>query len=450
MIRINENNKELFTLKGVFDSKEMPEVLIKEANYITEFVEKKYSMIYLGKKDKFTIKSLRKAIKSIVNSNKRGLNIDLNTFTTEKITIQEITKFFIEDCYYETANIYNAKTGDNIPKETKDINLINASESKISDSEATAKAMTWVRDLQKQPANILHSVKLAEIVKEEFELKHKNIDVKVIEKPELKKMGMNLLLAVNAGSKYDARIVVLEYKGNPNSEEKTVMVGKGITFDAGGYDIKINGGLIDMKYDMSGAAIVAGAMKVISELKPNANISAIMCITDNKISVNAITPDSVIKSYNGKTVEITDTDAEGRLVLADGLTYAVKDLKATKLIDVATLTGTVLYQLGHSYTGVWATNDKLFKEINRESKKHDEALWRLPFNEDYSIGIKSSEVADLMNYSKKCKVDSSQAAMFLKEFTNKVPYIHLDIAGTADVDGKPTSILLKTLSHLEK
>ncbi|TCG10386.1 M17 family metallopeptidase [Mycoplasma todarodis] len=450
MINILQENKEFFTLKALFKSEDIHKDIITDANHITEFISKRESFIFLGDKKDFTIKSLRKAIKKIVASNKRGINIDVASFVTDKVTLKDATKFFIEDAYYETAMIYNAKTGKNAPKDKKDINLMNIDKDVVTDSVNNAKAINWVRDLQQQPANILTSTALADIVKKEFEANHKNISVRVIEKEELEEMGMNLILAVNAGSKHDARVVVLEYKGNPDSKEKTVMVGKGIIFDAGGYDIKINGGLIGMKYDMSGSAIVAGAMKVISETKPKSNISAVMCITDNKISVDAVTPDSVIESFDGKTVEISDTDAEGRLVLADGLAFAAKELKATKLIDIATLTGTVVTQLGSTYTGVWTTTDQLFKEINEVAKEQNEMLWRMPFHEDYAIGIKSSDVADLMNYSKKCRVDSSQAAMFLKEFTNNVPYIHLDVAGTADVAGKPTSVLLKTLSHLEK
>ncbi len=452
MIKISEKNKEFFTLKALFKTKDkdINENVIQDMHHITEFISKKEAFIFLGKEKEFTIKELRKSIKAIVSSNKRGINIDLSSFVTEKITLESVTKFFVEDTYYETAIIYNDKTGKNTPKTKKDIILLNVDDAIVKDATNNAKAINWVRDLQQQPANILTSVALANIVKEEFKTNHKNIDVRVIEKPELKEMGMNLLLAVNAGSRHDARVVVLEYKGNPDSKEKTVFVGKGITFDAGGYDIKINGGLIGMKYDMSGAAIVAGAMKVISESKPKANITAVMCITDNRISIDAVTPDSVIKSFDGKSVEISDTDAEGRLVLADGLAFAAKELKATKIIDIATLTGTVLYQLGNTYTGVWATSDELFNEINEVAQSQDEMLWRMPFHEDYAKGIKSSDVADLMNYSKKCRVDSSQAAMFLKEFTNDIPYIHLDVAGTADIDGKPTSVLLKTLSHIKK
>ncbi len=438
---------EKFIIKGVFkeDSKTI-EGLVNKKNVITEFVYKKESMIFLGKKSDFDIETLRTTIKSIFNNNHRDVTIDIKSFTNDKVSLKEATKFFVEDIQYLKEIIWNDKTDKQKSKPTFD--FTNEDKETLTKSKVNIEAVNWVRNLQHMPANVLDSVSLANIVKKEFETKHKNITVNVLEKPEIKKLGMNLLLSVNAGSTHDARVVVLEYAGDKNSKDKTVMVGKGITFDAGGYDIKINSGLIGMKYDMSGSAIVAGAMKVISYQKPKANVSAVMVITDNKLSLNSTTPDSVIKSMSGKTVEISDTDAEGRLVLADGLAYAVKKLKATKLIDVATLTGTVVYQLGSIYSGVWTTEDKDFDLINKISKTQGENLWRMPFNDFYAKGIKSSAVADLMNYSSKVRQDSQQAAMFLKEFTDKKPFIHLDVAGTADVDGKPTGVMVKTLGNL--
>ncbi len=447
-MQINNQNKDFFVLRGAFDKDNKLEDIVNKPNIITEFISQKESFIYLGKEKDFSIKRLRKAIKSIVSNNHRGVNIDVKSFVRGEVDLMTATKFFIEDVKYLQENIWNEKTGKNKPKDQKEIILFNICNEVEKDSIETAEAINWTRNLQQMSPNKLNSINLANIVKKEFESKHRNVSVKVLGKPEIEKLGMNLLLAVNSGSKYDARVVALEYNGDNSSKEKTVMVGKGIIFDSGGYDIKTGGGLIGMKYDMSGSVIVAGAMKIISSAKPKANISALMVITDNKLSLNSTTPDSVVKSMSGKTVEISDTDAEGRLVLADGLTYAVKEMKATKLIDVATLTGTVVYQLGSAYSGVWTTNDKDFEWINKKAKEQCETIWRMPFNDVYAKGIHSSEVADLMNYSSKVKQDSQQAAMFLKEFTDKKPFIHLDIAGTADVGGKPTGVMVKTLGHL--
>ncbi|CRH46694.1 leucyl aminopeptidase [Chlamydia trachomatis] len=168
---------------------------------------------------------------------------------------------------------------------------------------------------------------------------------------------MGLLLAVNAGSSYQPRVVIVEYNGNPKSKEKFVYVGKGITFDTGGYNTK-GYHMEGMKFDMSGSAIVAYAVKTIAQLGIKANVAAIMMLTDNAIDTHGTVPESVVKSMSGKTVEITDTDAEGRLVLADGIFYAAKKLNASLIVDVATLTGAMLRALGKTYSGIYATNDE--------------------------------------------------------------------------------------------
>jgi leucyl aminopeptidase len=200
------------------------------------------------------------------------------------------------------------------------------------------------------PPNILNSIEYAKKLKNEFS-NFKNVDVKVLKKDEIKKLKMGLLLGVNRGSEYEPRIVVVEYKGNPKSKEKIVYIGKGIMFDSGGYSLKPSLHIKGMKYDMSGTAIVAGAMKIIINNKPKVNVSIVMPLTDNMIGTKAQTVDSVQTSMSGKTVEINNTDAEGRLILADAITYSIRKLKATKIVDVATLTGAIVVALGAAYTG---------------------------------------------------------------------------------------------------
>ena len=205
--------------------------------------------------------------------------------------------------------------------------------------------------MQITPPGIQTSVNLAADIKKELS-KFKNLSVKVLTKAQMKSLGMGLALGVNAGSADEARTVIVEYKGNKSSKDKTAVIGKGIIFDSGGVNLKPSSAIRGMKYDMSGAAIVAGTMKAIAQLKPKTNFSGIMVLTDNKVDAKAQLPDSVQKSMNGKTVEINNTDAEGRLVMADGITYAVRNLKATRIMDVATLTGAVVSALGSTYTGV--------------------------------------------------------------------------------------------------
>ena len=259
---------------------------------------------------------------------------------------------------------------------------------------------------------------------------------------------MDLLLSVNKGSVYEPRVVIIEYKGDPKSSEKTVYVGKGITFDSGGYSLKPPKFMLGMKYDMSGSAIVASAMKAIAQLKPKKNISAIMCITDNRINGDASLPDSVYTSMSGKTVEVNNTDAEGRLVLADGLYYGATILKASRLVDVATLTGAIVRTLGETYTGIWATTDKAWEDIKKASKIQHELIWRMPFDEEYEEFMKGSVVADLKNTDYTGNAGSCSAAMFLREFTNNVEYIHCDVAGTNDINEKPMFAMVKTLIEM--
>ncbi len=204
------------------------------------------------------------------------------------------------------------------------------------------------------PPNICNSEFLAQKVAEDLE-QYKNLKVTVLKKKEIEELKMGLLLSVNKGSVYEPRVVVIEYNGDKDSSEKTVMIGKGITFDSGGYSLKPSRSMVSMKFDMSGSAIVAATMKAIAQLKPKKNVSAIMCITDNRVNGDASLPDSVWVAMNGKSVEINNTDAEGRLVMADGLVYGAKVLNATRLIDVATLTGAMVVALGQTYTGTWAT-----------------------------------------------------------------------------------------------
>ena len=304
--------------------------------------------------------------------------------------------------------------------------------------------MNFARSLQATSPNILNSVKLANDIKK-FLSSEKNLKVKILTKSEIVKNKMGLLLVVNSGSNHDPRVVVIEYKGDAKSKEKQALVGKGITFDAGGYNIKTGVHMLGMKYDMSATAIIAGAMKAIAKSKPKKNIVAVLCMTDNIVSKTSTVPDSVVTSMNGMSVEINNTDAEGRLVLADGITYAIRKCGATKILDMSTLTGAIIVALGKTYSGVWATNDSDYLQIKHASFKANEKIWRMPFNNDFLRFMKASPVADLRNTDYTGEGGSNSAAMFLKSFTEKLPYIHLDIAGTANVKDTPTSCLVKTI-----
>jgi len=247
---------------------------------------------------------------------------------------------------------------------------------------------------------------------------------------ELKKMGWGGLLAVNQGSKKDARAVVLEYQGSKVKKEKPiVIVGKGILFDAGGYNLKPTNYIETMHQDMAGAATVLGVFTVLKKLGIKRNVVGIIPCAENLISEKAYKPSDIIKVYSGDTVEITNTDAEGRLVLADGITYGTK-LNPDVIITIATLTGAVAVALGERYAGLFSNNDDLLGELKGAGDYTDDLGWGLPIHDDYRKRIES-KIADLKNCDLKRTVGASTAAAFLEKFVDKNKWCHIDIGGTA-------------------
>lgn len=448
---INKTNEKNFKIKGFFETSKMKEAnLLKEKNLITEFPNEKVTYIFLGKEEEFGKCSLKPVINKIINMNTRNYEIDAKSFISKKITEEMVVKMFIDKYeYIKGASLYSAKT----TKKDKEVSLTIFSEdkniNKIADrSLFIAKAVNDARRLQATPPNICNSEWLAEEMVKSLKLHGSKINLKVLNKKEIESEKMGLFLSVNAGSAYEARLVTAEYIGNPNSKEKTVYIGKGITFDTGGYNLKPSNSIQGMKYDMSGAAICFSAMNAIISLAPKANVSIVLPITDNRISAKASLPDSIYTSMSGKTVEVNNTDAEGRLILADAITYAIKKFKPTRIIDVATLTGAIVVSLGSTYTGAWSTTDKGWNDLLEASKEQDELVWRMPFHNDYLLNIKKSNFADYKNTDLSGKGGSCSAAMFLKEFTEKVEYIHLDIAGSGGNGDAPTGIMVKTLIQM--
>ncbi|QCZ36972.1 M17 family metallopeptidase [Mycoplasma nasistruthionis] len=445
----NTRNKDML-LKAVFKGDSYPETVIEKNNKVTEYFDKNEALVYLGEADKYNVKTLNSFATAFFEAQARNYQIDLDSFIKGDVTLSNVVKSLVEAYNYKNADIYNAKTSKQ--DEQYSVSLL-TSQSEASYKEALheavvlSEAVNFARNLQITPPNICNSEYLAEVVKKDLS-QYDNLKVTVLTKKEIEEHKMGLLLSVNRGSMFEPRVVVIEYNGNPESKEKTVYVGKGITFDSGGYNIKTGGHMLGMKFDMSGSVFTAAALKAIAQLKPKANVAAVMCITDNRVNGDASLPDSVWTSMNGKTVEITNTDAEGRLVMADGLTYAVRNLKATRLVDVATLTGAVLVALGNTYTGAWASTDKAWNDLSEAAKQQNELVWRMPFDEAFVKETRNTPVADLRNADYTGLAGSSSAAMFLKEFTEDVEYIHLDVAGTAEIAKRPTGVMVKTLAQL--
>ena len=253
----------------------------------------------------------------------------------------------------------------------------------------------------------------------------------IFNEQEVNQMGMGGLSAVSRGSERDCQLVILEYKTKKAGAPTIGFVGKGITFDSGGLSLKPADYMETMKDDMAGAAAVIGALDALGSLKPDVNIVAVIPLAENLPSGKAIKPGDIVTFYNGKTAEILNTDAEGRLILADALSYAVKHYKLDALVDLATLTGACSIALGHFYTALLSKHDELVEKIQHASKLSGDRVWRLPLDDDFKPAIRS-EYADIKNCgSKKYSAGTITAAFFLQNFVGDVPWVHLDIAGTA-------------------
>jgi leucyl aminopeptidase len=264
---------------------------------------------------------------------------------------------------------------------------------------------------------------------------------------------MGAFLAVNQGSVERPKMIVLKYQGKDKWEDVIGLVGKGISYDTGGYSLKPRDGMVGMKTDMGGAATVLGAMEVIGQLRPEKNVLCVIPSTDNMVSGNAFKPDDVITAMSGKTIEVLNTDAEGRLVLADAITYA-KQLGADQLVDVATLTGGVLVALGDQVTGAVTNNEELYEEVVQASYETGELVWLLPSYDHFKEKIRKSDVADINNSPGRLG-HAIFGGLFIGEFVEDTPWVHLDIAGTSttksptDLGPKgATGAMVRTLATL--
>ena len=290
-----------------------------------------------------------------------------------------------------------------------------------------AQAVYFTRDLVNGNADDVTPQYLAEQAKKLA--KHSNVTTTIFDKKRIEKEKMGLLLAVNRGSKRDPQLIIVKYEGAPKDKDHTIVVGKGVTYDTGGLNLKPTGFMEEMKTDMGGAAAALGTLKAVASLGLKVNVTAVVPTTENGIDAASYKPGDVYTSYKGKTVEIFNTDAEGRLILADALAYAVKNLKPTRIIDLATLTGAIVVALGEERTGLFSNNDSLVKQLEEAGAETGEKVWRMPLDPDYKDLLKS-DIADIKNCAKRA-AGSITAAIFLQEFVGKAAWAHLDIAGTA-------------------
>ena len=286
----------------------------------------------------------------------------------------------------------------------------------------------FARDLVSEPGNILHPDEYAKRINS---LKKFGLNINIYDKKKLKKLGMNALLGVGQGSIRGSYLVTIEWEGLKNNSKPLAFIGKGVCFDTGGISLKPAKFMEDMTYDMAGSATVVGLMKNLAVRKAKINAVGVVGLVENMPGGNAQRPGDIVKSYSGKTIEILNTDAEGRLVLADALTFTEKRFKPKFMVDLATLTGAIIVSLGSEYAGLFSNNDKLSKQLLDVGEKVDEKLWRMPLHKNFDKLIDSKN-ADMQNINYVGGAGSTTAAQFLQRFViNKTPWAHLDIAGMA-------------------
>lgn len=322
----------------------------------------------------------------------------------------------------------------------------------IEQAKIIGESMNFTKDLIFEPAEYATPTKISEIAADLA--KENGLEIKVFNKDELKSMNFNAFLAVGQGSVQEPKFIHLKYTPE-NPKKKIAIIGKGITFDSGGLDIKPPASMLTMRTDMSGCACVLGVMKAIAKIKPDVEVHALSALCENMPSGSSYKVGDVLVAKNGKTIEVDNTDAEGRLTLADALAYA-DELNVDEVIDVATLTGAVIVALGNTITGVMGNDDELIQEIIEDGKEVGETLWKMPILDDMQDNLKS-DIADMRNTGSRY-AGASVAARFLSNFTKSKKWAHLDIAGTAFID-KPykeldkgaTAAMVRTLvKHITK
>ncbi len=396
--------------------------------------QKRILLVGLGKESELTLEKIRQAYGT---SSKIIKSLKITNYSTLLINCKfkpgELAQVIVEGSILGAYKFDKFKSKvekkidylDIITKETKEI------ESAIKKAQILADSVYLARDLVNNPSSIKTPVYIGEFAKKIA--KESGLKCTVLQKKDIEKLKMGCLLGVSKGSAQPPVFVILEYYNN-KKKSPVVLVGKGITFDSGGINLKPWDGMKDMKQDMSGAASVLGIMRTVALLKLNVNLVGLMPITENMPGGNSMKPGDILTSYSGKNIEMQHTDAEGRLILSDALSFAEKNFKPSKIIDLATLTGACVIALGTLTAGLFSDNNDLVREIIKASQESGERVWQLPFYEEFKRDIESV-IADVKNLGNpKGSAGAITAAVFLREFVEKTPWAHLDIAGTAFSD----------------
>ena len=417
-------------LVGVGDKKDYkPHSVACLAGTATRFLRKRSikSFALLPRSDADAVGTAQNAVQGVITS-----QFELDKYKTKDKNEKAVTSFVI--CV-DGARAGDLKTG-------------------ITRGEAIGESMNFTRDLANEPPNILTPTEMAN--RAQAMAKEVGLKCEILDEAKMIKLGMGSLMSVSIGSAQAAKMIIVKYtpaKSTAKKGELLALVGKGITFDTGGISLKPGEGMDAMKYDMSGGGTVLGTMRAIALLKPTIPVIGVVAAVENMPDGNASRPSDVVTAMNGKTIEILNTDAEGRLVLADAVAYAEKQ-GATKIVDMATLTGAVIVALGDQNTGILGNDQPFIDEIIECAKECGEGFWQLPVSAEYSKQIKS-DIADIKNIGPRGKAGTIMGAVFIQEFVDKAKWAHLDIAGTAWCDTAkphqskgPTGVAIRTLLKL--
>ncbi|WP_234123882.1 leucyl aminopeptidase [Clostridium hydrogenum] len=451
------------TIKYLFDTKKFKGE-IGEIFNLSSLKDDKYENIIfvgLGKEKEITGEKIRVAFSKVIKKCRefKAQKIFINNFNVDGLAYAEAINAVIEGTGFAAYKFDKYKSDKKVEKDMElcigNVPLEKLEEVKgyIDEASVLVEATLLARTLVNEPANIMTPKVLAKAASDAG--KKYGFEVDVFDKAKIKELDMKAFLAVSLGSENPPRLIVMRYSGDKDNRQVLGLVGKGLTYDAGGYSIKTSDGMSTMKSDMGGGAAVIGAMSAIAKMKLKVNVVAVIAACENLISGGSYKPGDIIGSMGGKTIEVINTDAEGRLTLADAVYYTISKEKVTKVVDIATLTGAALSALGITTTAVVTNNKEFYGKLEEASYKSGEKVWMLPAFDEYKELIKSN-IADLKNIGGKF-AGTITAGLFIGEFVGDKPWLHLDIAGTAWRDSEKdyysiggTGAGVRTLYYLAK
>ncbi len=398
--------------------------------------QKRFLIVGLGKQEALDLETLRKAGGTVAKTaiDKKCKHIALEVFDNR--VDAAASQAMVEGLILGSYQFLEYKTRTEELFELESAILLQGSEEGIEKGRLFGEAVCYARDLENHPGNVTTPTKLAEEARQIGQ--EGGMKVTVFDRETFTKMGMGALVGVARGSAEPPQFIVMEYNGGASDKKPVVLVGKGLTFDSGGISIKPASKMDEMKFDMCGSGVVLGVMKAVAQSKPPLNVVGVIPSTENLSGAKAYKPGDILTAYNGKTIEVLNTDAEGRLILADALSYVSKHYEPRYILDFATLTGAVITALGHVATGIMGSDADLIKEVKTASRRTGEPVWEFPLWDEYCEQVKS-KVADVKNVGAERQAGTIAGGAFLKEFVKEdIPWVHFDIAGTAwNAEKKP-------------